>query len=100
VRALARREPELAVTGHGPAMRGAEMRAALHQLARDFDRIAVQEQGRYVDEPARAEDGSAYRWNWELRLASGANCRTGYLGSGSARSGRGAILAKYDRGDQ
>jgi glyoxylase-like metal-dependent hydrolase (beta-lactamase superfamily II) len=61
VRALARREPELAVTGHGAAMRGAEMRAALHQLAREFDRIAVPEHGRYVDEPARAEDGSAYK---------------------------------------
>lgn len=58
---LAGLEPELAVTGHGPAMRGAGMRAALHDLARDFDRIAVPEQGKYVRNPARAEDGSAYR---------------------------------------
>jgi glyoxylase-like metal-dependent hydrolase (beta-lactamase superfamily II) len=61
VQRLAALEPEIAVTGHGPAMRGAEMRAALHALARDFDRLAVPEKGRYVDEPARAEDGSAYR---------------------------------------
>jgi glyoxylase-like metal-dependent hydrolase (beta-lactamase superfamily II) len=61
VRELAKLEPELAVTGHGPAMRGPEMRAALHDLARDFDRIAVPEKGRYVEKPARAEDGSAYR---------------------------------------
>ena len=61
VEALARLEPELAITGHGPAMRGAAMRTALHELARDFDRVAVPEQGKYVDRPARAEDGSAYR---------------------------------------
>lgn len=40
VRQLAALEPELAVTGHGRAMRGAEMRTALHRLATDFDRIA------------------------------------------------------------
>jgi glyoxylase-like metal-dependent hydrolase (beta-lactamase superfamily II) len=41
VRRLAALEPELAVTGHGRAMQGAEMRAALHALARDFDTVAV-----------------------------------------------------------
>lgn len=40
VRRLAALEPELVVTGHGPAMRGAEMRDALKLLARDFDQIA------------------------------------------------------------
>lgn len=49
VERLAALEPELAVTGHGPALRGAEMRAALQTLARDFDRLAVPDQGRYVD---------------------------------------------------
>jgi glyoxylase-like metal-dependent hydrolase (beta-lactamase superfamily II) len=47
VRALAGLEPELAITGHGRAMRGPEMRAALHRLARDFDEVAVPKQGRY-----------------------------------------------------
>lgn len=61
VRALAALEPDLAVTGHGRAMEGPAMRAALHELARDFDRIAVPEHGRYVGAPARAEDGSAYQ---------------------------------------
>jgi len=61
VEKLAKLEPEIAVTGHGPAMRGVELRAALHRLARDFDRIAVPDGGRYVDNPARAEDGSAYK---------------------------------------
>jgi hypothetical protein len=42
-------------------MHGAEMRTALHALARDFNRIAVPKQGIYLKEPARAEDGSAYR---------------------------------------
>ena len=56
VEQLAQLEPELVVTGHGPAMQGAEMRTALHTLARDFDRVAVPDQGRYVDEPARADE--------------------------------------------
>ena len=49
VRRLAGLQPELVVTGHGPAMQGAEMREALHTLARDFDVIAVPEEGRYVE---------------------------------------------------
>jgi glyoxylase-like metal-dependent hydrolase (beta-lactamase superfamily II) len=61
VRVLATLRPELAITGHGPAMRSNEMRGALRALARDFDEIAVPEGGRYVAEPTRAEDGSAYR---------------------------------------
>ena len=61
VERLASLKPELVVTGHGRAMRGAAMREALHTLARDFDRLAVPEHGRFVDAPQRAEDGSAYR---------------------------------------
>lgn len=60
VERLAALEPELVVTGHGRAMRGEEMRAALHGLALDFDRVAVPARGRYVEEPAEAETGTAY----------------------------------------
>ena len=45
---LAALEPEIAVTGHGRAMRGPEMRAALHTLSQNFDQIAVPEHGHYV----------------------------------------------------
>jgi glyoxylase-like metal-dependent hydrolase (beta-lactamase superfamily II) len=48
VQRLAALKPELVITGHGPAMRGIRMQAALDLLARDFDRIAVPEHGRYV----------------------------------------------------
>lgn len=48
VRHLASLEPELVITGHGRALQGAEMRHALHTLARDFDGIAVPNEGRYV----------------------------------------------------
>ena len=41
VRNLAALEPELVVTGHGQAMRGQRMRAALHKLAAEFETIAV-----------------------------------------------------------
>ena len=61
VEVLASREPETVITGHGPAMRGAEMRAALHTLAREFDRIAVPPRGKYLLHPATAADGSAYQ---------------------------------------
>ena len=57
VERLAALEPEIAITGHGPAMRGGEMRSALRTLAREFDRVAVPERGRYVAEPARADAG-------------------------------------------
>jgi glyoxylase-like metal-dependent hydrolase (beta-lactamase superfamily II) len=55
VRTLAALEPELVVTGHGRAMRGGEMRRALHSLARDFDEVARPEHGRYSREPALAD---------------------------------------------
>jgi glyoxylase-like metal-dependent hydrolase (beta-lactamase superfamily II) len=53
VRRLAALQPEIVVTGHGRAMQGPEMRAALDQLARDFDTIAVPEHGRYADTAQR-----------------------------------------------
>jgi len=48
VERLAALEPETIVTGHGRAMQGPEMRAALHELARNFDEIAVPKAGRYT----------------------------------------------------
>ena len=60
VRRLADLEPELAVTGHGRAMKGEALRNALHTLARDFDKVAVPEHGKYVEHPARAGTGEAY----------------------------------------
>ena len=60
VERLAILEPDLVVTGHGHAMHGPAMRAALHALARGFDRVAVPSTGRYVREPARVDEGTAY----------------------------------------
>jgi glyoxylase-like metal-dependent hydrolase (beta-lactamase superfamily II) len=51
VELLSALEPELAATGHGRPMRGPAMRAALRELARDFDRLAVPPRGRYVERP-------------------------------------------------
>jgi glyoxylase-like metal-dependent hydrolase (beta-lactamase superfamily II) len=56
VERLAAHQPELVISGHGPAMRGPELRAALHTLAEQFERIAVPEHGRYVDEADRAAE--------------------------------------------
>ena len=61
VQDLVNLEPELVITGHGPAMHGAELRRALHGLADHFVEIAVPKDGRYVREPARAdESGTVY----------------------------------------
>lgn len=54
VRHLADLKPEVAATGHGHPMYGAEMRTALHQLIVNFKEEAVPRYGRYVKEPARA----------------------------------------------
>jgi glyoxylase-like metal-dependent hydrolase (beta-lactamase superfamily II) len=48
VQRLAELEPQLVITGHGPAMAGPQMREALHLLARDFDQIAMPRKGKYV----------------------------------------------------
>ncbi len=61
VRTLAALKPERVITGHGRPLQGPEMRRALDTLAEGFDRVAVPEQGCYVRDPARPEDGSAYR---------------------------------------
>ena len=61
VERLAELEPELVITGHGPAMHGPTMREALQQLARNFDAIAVPQDGKYVREPAGVGSGRAYR---------------------------------------
>jgi glyoxylase-like metal-dependent hydrolase (beta-lactamase superfamily II) len=48
VQMLASLAPETVVTGHGQAMGGPKMRAALDELARRFDEVAVPATGRYV----------------------------------------------------
>ncbi len=61
VETLAALEPALVLTGHGHPLKDHKMRAALHLLASDFERIAVPAHGRYVLEPARAdESGPTY----------------------------------------
>jgi glyoxylase-like metal-dependent hydrolase (beta-lactamase superfamily II) len=52
VEVLAGLEPEAVGTGHGPPLHGEAMRAALRMLARDFEMLAVPEDGRYVRAPA------------------------------------------------
>jgi len=57
---LAALEPDLVIAGHGRAMRGPAMRAALTRLAEDFDVIARPRHGRYVGHAATIENGGAY----------------------------------------
>jgi glyoxylase-like metal-dependent hydrolase (beta-lactamase superfamily II) len=61
VKQLAALEPELALTGHGKPMRGELLRQELSVLAKNFKALAVPEQGRYVRQPARADE-SGVQW--------------------------------------
>jgi glyoxylase-like metal-dependent hydrolase (beta-lactamase superfamily II) len=56
VEELAALEPWRVATGHGPPLEGGEMLESLQRLARDFKRIAVPPRGRYVREPAIADE--------------------------------------------
>jgi glyoxylase-like metal-dependent hydrolase (beta-lactamase superfamily II) len=60
VAGLARLEPALVLAGHGQALSGAAVAPALHRLSREFRQLAVPPQGRFVEAPRRAEDGTAY----------------------------------------
>jgi glyoxylase-like metal-dependent hydrolase (beta-lactamase superfamily II) len=60
VLALSALEPELVVAGHGPALRGPGMRAALHRLADEFETVALPRHGRYLRRAASVENGGAY----------------------------------------
>lgn len=57
VQRLAALEPELVITGHGPALRGSEMRQALHALADNFDEVVVPDKGSMwrIRRPPKAE---------------------------------------------
>lgn len=56
VEVLAALRPTVAATGHGVPMRGERMLHDLETLARDFDRLAVPADGRYVRHAARADE--------------------------------------------
>jgi glyoxylase-like metal-dependent hydrolase (beta-lactamase superfamily II) len=47
-------QPAIAATGHGKPMYGQELTEGLNYLVTHFDEVAVPSQGRYVNEPAKA----------------------------------------------
>ncbi|MBG8552143.1 MBL fold metallo-hydrolase [Hymenobacter guriensis] len=56
VRLLAALQPTVAATGHGIPMRGQELRSELAELAEHFEQQAVPRHGRYVGQPAQADE--------------------------------------------
>lgn len=56
VEALAALSPTSAGTGHGRPLAGARLNEALDRLTRDFGRLAVPQHGRYVSQPAVADE--------------------------------------------
>ena len=59
VEKLAALRPQIAATGHGVPMRGAELESQLVTLARHFDELAVPEHGRYVGHPVITDKNGA-----------------------------------------
>lgn len=53
---LANLEPEILASGHGKPMRGPGMRKSLHNLVRDFEKVAIPAAGRYNRQPALMDD--------------------------------------------
>jgi glyoxylase-like metal-dependent hydrolase (beta-lactamase superfamily II) len=56
VQRLAMLEPQIGCTGHGVPMRGEALLQQLDDLADRFDRVALPSDGRYVREPAEADE--------------------------------------------
>jgi len=84
VRELDALQPSILASGHGQPMAGETMRAQLHQLAEDFNEIAVPERGRYVSHPVHPAD--------ELTVTSSrSNLRLG-VGVGLALAGAGMVV--------
>jgi hypothetical protein len=50
VERLAALQPSIAATGHGTPMGGEELTRGLEKLVREFDQVAIPDQGRYVPE--------------------------------------------------
>lgn len=50
VRKLQEHKPETVVTGHGVAMSGDKLENGLRQLALEFDKLAIPDYGKYVDD--------------------------------------------------
>jgi len=72
VEQLASLEPEIVATGHGKPMRGAGMRNSLHNLARNFEKLAMPSTGRYLRQPALMDDSGVVHIPPRNRNASAA----------------------------
>ena len=93
VELLASLEPETLIAGHGRPMRDAAMRERLHELARDFERLAVPRHGRYVHEPAVADE----RGTVSVPPPVGHSARTVLIGAGLVVAAGIAISAMRSR---
>jgi len=60
VKTIAALEPRIIAAGHGPVMRGREVKEALPNLAENFKELAVPKSGRYADRSAEANEEGTY----------------------------------------
>lgn len=91
---LAALRPSVAATGHGIPMHGQVLDEQLQELARDFDQLAIPKHGRYIVDPAIADEQGlvsvpARPLNYVPALAAAAAVTAGILiGRKFARPGR------------
>lgn len=60
VNKIAALEPRIIAAGHGPVLRGREVKEPLQHLSRHFREIAVPSSGRYANAPAEANENGTY----------------------------------------
>jgi len=60
VKELARLKPAIMATGHGRSFYGSRGQQSLQKLARQFYALAVPKHGRYIPEPALADENGVY----------------------------------------
>jgi hypothetical protein len=53
---LADLKPQIAATGHGIPMHGTQLLQQLRELVEHFDEVAIPKHGRYVPQPATADE--------------------------------------------
>lgn len=89
VETLAALHPAIAGTGHGRPLAGPELDEGLQELARDFDQVAVPASGRYVAEPAVADERGVV----SVPLAAPDSFPFRLLGLGASFAAAAAIMA-------
>jgi glyoxylase-like metal-dependent hydrolase (beta-lactamase superfamily II) len=97
VEIIAALEPEVLATGHGHALRGPAMRAALRDLVDDFD-ACMPDHGRYIPYPAVTDERGVVHVPPRVGLAPGQIAAAAAIAA--AAIGAAYVVARFSRTDR